>query len=346
MDTKIEKIALFGKTLNELKELVKSLNFPAFTAKQIALWLYKKDINSIDEMTNLSIKAREKLNESYFIGTDKPIDKKISSDGTLKYLFSTENGKFIETAYIPETKRNTLCVSSQVGCKMACEFCMTGKQGFQNNLSAGEILNQLKSIDESQEVSNIVFMGMGEPLDNLDNVLKALEILTSDWGFEMSSKRITVSTIGILDAVKEFLQKSECHLAISLHNPFDDERQSVMPIEKTQPIKKILQEIKNYDFSRNRRVSFEYIMFKEFNDTKNHANELVKILNGIKCRINLIRFHPVPAINITGSNDETIFKFQRQLKAKGILTTIRASRGLDIDAACGLLSTKALLKKD
>ncbi len=346
MDTKIEKIALFGKTLNELKEIVNFLNFPAFTAKQIALWLYKKDINSIDEMTNLSIKAREKLNDSYFIGTEKPIDKKISSDGTLKYLFSTENGKFIETAYIPETKRNTLCVSSQVGCKMACEFCMTGKQGFQNNLSVGEILNQLKSIDESQEVSNIVFMGMGEPLDNLDNVLNALEILTSNWGFEISYKRITVSSIGIIDAVKKFLQKSECHLAISLHNPFDDERKSIMPIEKTQPIKKILQEIKQFDFSRNRRISFEYIMFKGFNDTKKHANELAKILNGIKCRINLIRFHHVPAIDMKGSDDDAIFSFQKLLKQKGIITTVRASRGLDIDAACGLLSTKALVNKD
>lgn len=345
MNTKIEKIALFGKTLNELKEIVKLLNFPNFTAKQIANWLYKKNISSVDEMTNLSLKTREKLKEAYFIGTKNPIDKKTSVDGTLKYLFTTENGKFIETAYIPETKRNTLCVSSQVGCKMACEFCMTGKQGFQNNLSVGEILNQLKSIDESENVSNIVFMGMGEPLDNLDVVLKSLEILTSDWGFEMSPKRITVSTIGILDAVKEFLQKSECHLAISLHNPFDDERKSVMPIQKTQPIEKILKEIKEWEFSRNRRVSFEYIMFKEFNDTKRHAKELAKILDGIKCRINLIRFHPVPAIDITGSNDETIFEFQKQLKTKGIVTTVRASRGLDIDAACGLLSTKALMEK-
>ena len=342
MDINIEKKALFGKTLNELKEIVKLLDFPKFTAKQIALWLYKKEISSIDEMTNLSLSAREKLNENYFIGTKKAIDKKTSSDGTIKYLFKTDSDKFIETAYIPEEKRNTLCVSSQVGCKMACEFCMTGKQGFQNNLSAGEIINQLKSIDESENVSNIVFMGMGEPLDNLDSVLKALEILTSDWGFDMSPKRITVSTIGILDAVKEFLQKSECHLAISLHNPFDDERKSIMPIQKAQPIEKILAEIRDWDFSRNRRVSFEYIMFKGFNDTKSHSKELAKILNGIKCRINLIRFHPVPAIDMTGSDDETIFEFQRQLKAKGIVTTIRASRGLDIDAACGLLSTKAL----
>ncbi|MBN1252081.1 MAG: 23S rRNA (adenine(2503)-C(2))-methyltransferase RlmN [Bacteroidales bacterium] len=345
MDTKIEKIALFGKTLTELKEIVESLNFPGFTAKQIALWLYKKNINSIDEMTNLSLSAREILNKNYFIGTIKPIDKKTSQDGTLKYLFATDNGKFIETAYIPEENRNTLCVSSQVGCKMACVFCMTGKQGFQNHLSAGEIVNQLKSIDESEQVSNIVFMGMGEPLDNLENVLKALEILTSNWGFEMSPKRITVSTIGILDALKKFLQKSECNLAVSLHNPFDDERQKIMPIQKAQPIERILQEIKEWDFSRNRRVSFEYIMFKDFNDTKKHVNELAKILNGIKCKINLIRFHPVPTIDISGSADEAILEFQSQLRDKGIFTTIRASRGLDIDAACGLLSTKALLEK-
>ncbi len=339
------KEALFGKTLNELKELVEKHGLPKFTAKQIAQWLYDKQVSSIDEMTNLSKNARKKLSEHYEIGVSEPESVKISTDGTKKYLFETHNKKYIETAYIPEEKRNTLCVSSQVGCKMACTFCMTGKQGFQNNLTAGEILNQLRSIPESKEVSNIVFMGMGEPFDNLDEVLKALEILTSDYGFAMSPKRITVSSIGVIKSLKEFLEKSNCHLAISLHTPFDDERLQLMPVQKTQPIKKVLEIIKNWEFGRQRRVSFEYIMFKGVNDTPRHVKELARILNGIKCRINLIRFHKVPGIDIKGSDDNTIFEFQRLLKAKGIVTTIRASRGQDIEAACGLLSTKKILEE-
>lgn len=339
------KDILFGKTLKELKQVTESLKLPAFTAKQIALWLYKKQVSSIDEMTNLSKDARKKLNELYEIGISLPESVKTSADGTKKYLFATKNNKFIETAFIPEEKRNTLCVSSQVGCKMACTFCMTGKQGFQSHLTTGEILNQLRSIPEVNEVSNIVFMGMGEPLDNLDAVLNTLKILTADYGFEMSPKRINVSTIGVIKGLKEFLLESECNLAVSLHNPFDDERLKLMPVQKTQPIHQVLQIIRDWDFGRNRRVSFEYIMFKGVNDTARHVKELAKILNSIKCRINLIRFHPVPGIEVTGSDDETIFEFQKQLKAKGILTTIRASRGLDIDAACGLLSTKAILEQ-
>ncbi|MCF6240567.1 MAG: 23S rRNA (adenine(2503)-C(2))-methyltransferase RlmN [Bacteroidales bacterium] len=339
------KETLFGKTLNELKELAEKHALPKYTAKQIAQWLYDKKVSSIDEMTNLSKNARSKLNEYYEIGISEPQSVKVSTDGTKKYLFATHNNKYIETAYIPEEKRNTLCVSSQVGCKMACTFCMTGKQGFQNNLTAGEILNQLRSIPESDEVSNIVFMGMGEPFDNLTEVLKALEILTADYGFAMSPKRITVSSIGVIKSLQEFLEKSNCHLAISLHTPFDDERLRLMPVQKTQPIKKVLEIIRNWEFGRQRRVSFEYIMFKGVNDSPQHVKELARILNGIKCRINLIRFHQVPGIDIKGSDDATIFEFQRLLKAKGIVTTIRASRGQDIEAACGLLSTKKILEE-
>lgn len=345
MNSSQDKEALFGKTLIELKEITEKLSLPKFAAKQIAQWLYNKKVLSIDEMTNLSKKAREKLNEHYIIGISEAESVKISADGTKKYLFSTQNNKYIETAYIPEEKRNTLCVSSQVGCKMACTFCMTGKQGFQNNLTSGEILNQLRSIPESNEVSNIVFMGMGEPFDNLTEVLKALEILTADYGFAMSPKRITVSSIGVIKSLKEFLEKSNCHLAISLHTPFDDERLRLMPVQKTQPIKKVLEIIRDWEFGRQRRVSFEYIMFKGINDSPRHVKELARILNGIKCRINLIRFHQVPGIDIKGSDDKTIFEFQQLLKAKGIVTTIRASRGQDIEAACGLLSTKKILEK-
>jgi len=335
---------LFGKNLNELEEIVLELKLPKYTAKQIADWLYRKRVNSIEEMSNLSKVARDKLGDNYTFGTQESLKVSVSSDGTRKYLFPAAGDKFIETAFIPEESRNTLCVSSQVGCKMACRFCMTGKQGFQTNLSSTEILNQLRSIPESLDVSNIVFMGMGEPFDNIDNVLKTLEILTSNWGFGMSPKRINVSSIGYIKGMKRFLTESECHLAISLHNPFSEERIKAMPIEKTNPITKVLEEIRNHDFSKSRRVSFEYIVFKGYNDSSRHVKELARILNGIKCRINLIRFHPVPGIELTGSDDATIEEFQNQLKAKGIVTTLRASRGLDIDAACGLLSTKELLK--
>jgi len=333
---------LFGSSLDDLKEIVAGLGLPKFTAQQLADWLYKKDVVSIDEMSNLSKETREKLKNSVHLGMTKPLKVQVSQDGTRKYLFAAGD-KYIETAFIPEAERSTLCVSSQVGCKMACAFCMTGKQGFQNHLSSTQILNQLKSIPESREITNIVFMGMGEPFDNIDNVLKTLNILTSEYGFGMASKRINVSSIGYIKGLTRFLTESDCHLAISLHNPFPEERIRLMPVEKTNPIKEVLQIIKNHDFGRYRRVSFEYIMFKDYNDTERHVKELARILNGIKCRINLIRFHPVPGIDVVGSDDETIYRFQSQLKAKGIVTTLRASRGLDIAAACGLLSTKELL---
>ena len=333
---------LFGSSLEELQDIAIELDLPGYTAQQIADWLYRKEIVSFEEMTNLSKETREKLKQFTSLGIEKPLKVQISKDGTKKYLFAAGD-KFIETAYIPEDDRSTLCVSSQVGCKMACAFCMTGKQGFQNHLSAGQILNQLKSVPESKVISNIVFMGMGEPFDNIDNVLRALKILTSGYGFGMASKRINVSSIGYIKGLRRFLTESDCHLAISLHNPFPEERIRIMPVEKTNPIKEVLQIIKDFDFGRYRRVSFEYIMFKGFNDTERHVKELARILNGIKCRINLIRFHPVPGVEVVGSDDETIFRFQNQLKAKGIVTTLRASRGLDIAAACGLLSTKELI---
>lgn len=338
------KEALFGKTLRELQEVVKITGLPGYSAKQIAEWLYKKGVSSIDEMTNISLANREKLNEKYTVGRIAHTKVQESVDGTKKYLFPTSNGKFIEAAFIPESDRATLCVSSQVGCKMGCLFCMTGKQGFQSQLTAGEILNQIQSLPEFERLSNVVYMGMGEPLDNVDEVLKSLEILTSDYGYAWSPKRVTVSTIGILPGLKEFLAKSKCHLAISLHSPFDAERLKLMPIQHVYPIREVLAEIRNFDFGLQRRVSFEYIMFNGLNDTPAHIKELAKILNGMRCRINLIRFHPIPDTPLTGSDDNTIRAFQEGLNEKGIITTIRASRGQDIFAACGLLSTRELIK--
>jgi 23S rRNA (adenine2503-C2)-methyltransferase len=337
------KINLFGKTLNELTDICSALKLPKFTAKQITEWLYKKEISNIDEMSNISKKNRELLSKEYDITLTNAIKVEKSSDGTKKYLFSANNNNYIETAMIPDKNRKTVCVSSQVGCKMGCVFCMTGKQGFQSNLTVAEILNQYRSIDEWQEITNIVYMGMGEPFDNLQEVMKSIEILTSEWGYALSPKRITVSSIGIIPSLNHFLQNSNCHLAISLHTPFNDEREKLMPIQKTYGIAEIVNIIKEFDFGLQRKISFEYIMFNGLNDTQAHIDELVNLLKGLRCRINLIRFHPIPNSDLQGTNEQTLRYFKDTLNKKGILTTIRSSRGEDIFAACGLLSTKELL---
>jgi 23S rRNA (adenine2503-C2)-methyltransferase len=339
------KELLFGKTLNELKEVVHNLGMPKFSAGQMADWLYAKGVGSIEEMSNLSKKTRLLLSEQYDPGIQPPEKVQVSSDGTRKYLFKTVSGKFIETAMIPEDDRITVCVSSQIGCKMGCLFCMTGKQGYEGQLTAGEIVNQIRSIDEAGHISNIVYMGMGEPFDNLTEVLKSIDILTAPWGYAMSPRRITVSTIGIIPAMITFLEKSEAHLAVSLHSPFDGERKQLMPVQVAYPIADVVREIRKWDFRHQRRVSFEYIMFKNLNDSEKHVRELARLLNGLSCRINLIRFHPIPDTHLHGSDDDTIYTFKDMLNDKGILTTIRASRGLDIYAACGLLSTKEMVKK-
>lgn len=336
---------LFGKTLDELKQIVKDLGLPAFTAKQIADWLYKKEVRSIDEFSNLSKVGRAKLQERYEFGLTEPIRMQQSIDGTRKYLFPICGSNFIETAMIPDEDRVTVCVSSQVGCKMGCRFCMTGKQGFQASLKSTDILNQLRSIEEFSRITNIVFMGMGEPFDNMQEVLKTLEILTSDWGYAMSPKRITVSSVGVVPGVKEFLEKSKCHLAISLHNPIAEQRKEFMPIQNKYPISDVLDVIRSHDFGLQRRVSFEYIMFAGINDTPRHVSELAKLLKGIDCRVNLIRFHSIPDTPFQGSDEQTIQSFKDALNARGVLTTVRASRGEDIQAACGLLSTKELVER-
>lgn len=340
-----EKKKLYGLTLSEISTIAKVEGLPSFTAKQITDWLYKKEISSITEMTNLSLKVREQLSEKYEVGLTTFTKVDTSSDGTKKYLFPIPNSRYVEAAYIPETDRATLCVSTQSGCKMGCLFCMTGKQGFQGNLTANEILNQLRSIPEFTNVSNLVYMGMGEPFDNLDNVLTSLEILTADWGYAWSPKRITVSSIGIIPSMLTFLEKSNCHLAISLHNPFDEERRQIMPIQNVYPIQKVIAEIKKADLGRQQRVSFEYIMFDGINDTDRHIKEMVRLLGNLKCRVNLIRFHSIPGTPLQGTPEPRMLEFRNALTAKGVFTTIRASRGQDIQAACGLLSTKEFVKK-
>lgn len=338
------KERLFGKRLEELEAVASRVSLPKYTAKQMADWLYKKDISSIGEMTNLTLKAREVLETYYDFGLQEPGTTSVSTDGTKKYLFNVLNNRYIETAYIPDRERATICVSTQSGCKMGCKFCMTGRQGFQGNLSSNEILNQFRSIPEHKLLTNIVFMGMGEPLDNREELFRSLDILTSAWGYGWSPTRITVSTVGLIAPVREFLERTRCHLALSLHSPFDEERIRLMPIQRTNPLKDVLSTIKAFDMNRQRRISFEYILFDGINDTPNHVKELAKILNGIRCRINLIRFHKIPGSEYSSPSLRHIEEFRDSLKSKGIITTIRASRGEDIMAACGLLSTMELNK--
>lgn len=339
-----QKPALFGKTAAEIREIAAQLGLPAFASGQIVDWLYNKHVDSIDKMSNLSRQARALLSEHFVLGKSAPTSVQVSADGTKKYLYRSGTNRFVEAAYIPDEDRATLCVSSQVGCKMGCLFCMTGKQGFQSQLSAGEILNQISSLPERDKLTNIVYMGMGEPLDNLEEVMRSLEILTAEWGFGMSPRRITVSTIGMIPAMKHFIEHSECHLAISLHSPFHDERRKLMPIENVYPAEEVIEVLRTFDLGRQRRISFEYIMFKDLNDTPRHVKGLTKLLNGLRCRINLIRFHPIPDTPLESSTEQTIQLFREALVKKGIRTTVRASRGQDIFAACGLLSTKELVK--
>lgn len=331
-------IPLTGKTQEELHALVRELNMPAFTAKQIAAWLYRKKISSIDEMTNISLAGREKLKKNCEVGRLSCRRRQESTDGTLKYLFPVSGNKFIETVYIPDRERATLCVSTQVGCKMNCRFCMTGKQGFIAGLSPAEIMNQILSIPERDSLTNIVFMGMGEPLDNMEALFKSLEILTSDYGFGWSPKRITVSTIGLIPGLKRFLAESQCHLAVSIHSPFSEERLSLMPVEKAYPIRKVVELIRQYDFSHQRRVSFEYILFGGINDNLGHARALSGLLQGIPCRVNLIKYHAIPDVDLPETQVEKMAPFRDFLSSRGIISTIRASRGKDIFAACGMLS--------
>ena len=336
----MEKTRLLGKTPAELKEIALAAGLPGFTGGQIAQWIYGKRVRTISEMTNISKAGRERLEERYEVGVALPLDKAESVDGTCKYLFPVNGdpGNAVEAVMIPDGERKTLCVSSQAGCKMGCKFCMTGRQGFHGNLSAADILSQFFGIDEAAELTNTVFMGMGEPLDNWEEVKKAIEVLTADWGFGWSPKRITLSTIGVLPNLKRFLDECKCHLAVSLHKPFPEERLALMPVQKAYPVEKVIELIRQYDFTGQRRVSFEYTMFAGFNDDKRHADALIRLLRGLECRVNLIRFHRIPDFPYECASDAAMEMFRDRLNNHQILCTIRSSRGEDILAACGMLA--------
>ena len=327
--------------------VAQAVGLPRFATKQLAEWLYVKRVTSFDEMTNISLKGREALKANYSVGRYTPAAEAVSVDGTKKYLFAIygdeamrrtgDEARYIESVYIPDDDRATLCVSTQAGCKMGCRFCMTGTLGFHGQLTAADILNQVFSIPDAEKLTNIVYMGEGEPMDNLDNVLRSLQVMTSPWGCAWSPKRITVSSVGINRGLKRFIEESDCHLAISLHNPFGAERQEIMPIEKANHLSEVIALLKQYDWSHQRRVSFEYICWGGVNDTPKHANELLRLLKGLDCRINLIRFHAGVDKDFPSSNEQQMEWMRDYLTEHGITTTIRRSRGEDILAACGML---------
>ena len=339
------KESLFGKHLDDLERIAADAGLPAYGARQLADWIYKKHAPGFDVMLNLPIRARAFLGERYSLGREPPLKAVESGDGTKKYLFPAGTAGFVEAALIPDRGRATLCLSVQVGCGMGCAFCMTGRQGFQGNLNSAEILNQYESLPERDRVTNIVYMGMGEPLDNLENVLASLEIVSAPWGYGLSPTRVTVSTVGIAPALKSFLKRSRCHLAVSLHSPFGEERRRLVPAERDYPLEDMVSDLRRARIRGQRRVSFEYIVFNGLNDSPRHSAELARILAGIPCRVNLIAFHPIPGSRLQTASRETMERFEGELKERGVLTTIRQSRGLDIAAACGLLSTRELAEK-
>ncbi|MBR4230020.1 MAG: 23S rRNA (adenine(2503)-C(2))-methyltransferase RlmN [Bacteroidales bacterium] len=338
-------INLLGMTLTQLQELCAAEGFPRFTAKQLCDWLYKHRVDSIDRMTNLSLAQRARLQEIAYVGRETPVNCQLSKDGTKKYLFPVLDGQHVEAVYIPDDDRATLCVSCQAGCRMNCRFCSTGAGGFHGNLSAGDIVNQFFSIPEFESLTNVVFMGMGEPMDNLDAVLDACQMLTAPWGLAWSPKRITVSTMGLIPGMRRFIEECQCHLAVSLHNPVPAERERLMPVQRAYPLGEVLALLRHYDWSGQRRLSFEYTMFRGLNDDLAHAARLVEALRGLDCRVNLIRFHENGARTADGhplgtSTPSVIAAFESYLNSHGVTCTLRASRGQDIDAACGLLAGK------
>ena len=342
MEVKTKQLKpLAGMNLTELRQVTASLGMPKFTAKQLADWIYMKRVSTFDEMLNISKANRQKLQEKYYIGLNAPQSAQRSEDGTVKYLFDADDGKQVETVFIPEEDRATLCISSQKGCRMNCYFCMTGRQGFHGNLTANQIINQVLSVPETHMLTNVVFMGMGEPLDNIDAVLKAIEILTAPWGLAWSPKRITVSTVGVKPALRDLVESTQVHIAVSVHNAIQEERQSMMPIERVYAIKEIMDMLGEYDFAHQRRLSIEYIMWQWFNDDIKHAEALREIIPNEHVRVNLIRYHMIPDTpKLRTSSDERMTQFRDYLNGHGITCTIRRSRGEDIAAACGMLAGK------
>jgi 23S rRNA (adenine2503-C2)-methyltransferase len=326
-----------GLTFDELSCELESENIDPSYALKICYWIYKKRIANISEINNISTEIKDRLSETFEPGLYGPADVLISSDKTEKYLFTTPEGKSFETVYIPEIKRRTLCVSTQAGCRMGCTFCLTGKSGFRGNLTSGEIINQILSNPHAGEITHVVFMGMGEPMDNISEVLRACNIISAQWGLSLGTGKVTVSTVGITYAIKEYLENSGCNLTLSLHSPFSDERRTVIPAENKYPFHEIIDILKLHPKSK-RRISVAYIMINGINDSDRHLEALKKLLANTKIRVNLLSYNQSAYSDWTSSPNERMQFYKHNLVIYGLSASIRKSRGNDISAACGLLA--------
>ena len=334
--------------LDELKNELESLGEKPFRAEQIFKWLYEEKVKSFDEMTNISLELREKLKENYTMCNYEIIKKQESSDGTKKYLFKIdEDGNAIETVLMQYHHGKTICVSSQIGCKMGCKFCASTGIKFVRSLTAGEIVEQILAVeqDTQDKISNIVFMGIGEPLDNYENVIKAIRIINNQKGLNIGARHISVSTSGLVPKIYDLANENiQCTLSISLHATNNEKRSSMMPVNNAYPIEELIKACKEYIKITNRRVSFEYALAKDNNDNLEDAKELVKLLKGMLCHVNLIPINKIENGKYTKSSNENIMKFRDYLNDHGIVATIRRELGSDIDAACGQLRRKNITK--
>lgn len=333
------KKSLCGCTAYEIFSFIEPLGFTLSHAVSISNSIYKKRTSEVLKIIKIPAILRDVLADKACIGFFLPVASEVSADKTVKYLFRTETGIEFETVYIPDNKRNTVCVSTQAGCRMGCPFCVTARYGFRGNLSAGEIVNQIISIPNAEKITHIVFMGMGEPMDNIENVLKACEIITAEWGLAISPRNITVSTVGITPGIMKFLESSNCNLTLSLHSPFIEERKRIIPVENKFPVLEIIEILKNYPVKKKRRISIAYVMIKDFNDTDLHLEALKTLLKGSEIRVNLLPYHSIDDDPHISSSGEKMQSFKHNLVVSGISASVRKSRGIDISAACGLLAT-------
>lgn len=329
-----------GMTVDGIFDFIKKYGFERAHAVKAATSFYRKKITDFYEMSDLPKELKKLLSLNYTTGLFRPVASETSVDRTIKYLFRTDSGKECETVYLPDNKRHTVCLSVQAGCRMGCPFCLTGRYGFKGDLAAGEIINQIYSLPEAKLIDHIVFMGMGEPMDNLEELLKACEIITSEWGFAISPRNVTVSSVGITPGIEDFLNRSACNLTLSLYSPSTEERAAVVPVEKIYPVKEIIDMMKAYPLRKKRRLSLAYVMIKDFNDTPKHLEELIKLLERSSIRINLLPYHEVQDNPYHSSSEEKMRYFRHNLIRSGISASIRKSRGEDISAACGLLANK------
>ncbi len=337
---RMTKTDIKSLTMEDLGQVLGELGMPAYSAKQIFTWLYKKHASDFEQMTNISKSSRRLLSEQFEISTLKILSKKVSQDNTTKYQFLLDDGCTIESVLIPMGRWHTLCVSTQVGCALGCRFCLTGIKGFKRQLGVSEMINQLEGVRSDcpeTPVSHIVFMGMGEPFANYDNVMKAIDILTSEHGYQYSAHRITVSTAGLVPQIKRFINESKAHLAVSLNAAYDDARSLLMPVNNTYSIKDIMDAVKDYHRKRKGWITFEYVMIKGINDGIGHAIQFVKLTRDFPCKVNLIPFNRHWGADYEKPDEEHIHAFQEYLLNHNITCMIRTARGEEIEAACGQL---------